>query len=57
MVKTWRFEELRMNPIMACSAAHPAPREEVMAMDDVDVHVRRVSDTRTPDLEERMSAK
>lgn len=46
-----------MNLIMASSVAHPAPGEEVMAMDEVDVHVRNMSVTRTPDLEEGMSAK
>ena len=46
-----------MNLIMACSAAHPAPGGEVMAMDDVDVPVGSVSVTKAPDLEERMSAK
>ena len=50
-------EELRMDPNMACSEAHPAPGEEVMAMDDVDVPVGSVSVTKAPNLEERMSAK
>lgn len=34
---------------------HPDPREEVMAMDDVDVNVGSESVNSTSNLEERMS--
>ena len=50
-----------MNLLMPCIDAHPAPGEEVMAMDDascdvdVNVDVRCVSINRTSDRRERMS--
>ncbi len=46
-----------MNQIMPLPGAHPAPGEEVMAMDDVevDVVVCRVSINSTSDLRERGS--
>ena len=44
-----------MNSLMPCIDAHPAPGEEVMAMDDVDVNVGSESVNSTSNLEERMS--
>lgn len=44
-----------MNLLMPCTGAHPAPGEEVMAMDDVDVNVSPESVNSTSNLEERMS--
>lgn len=44
-----------MNTLLPRSDAHPAPGEEVMAMDDVDVNVGSESVNRTSNLEERMS--
>jgi hypothetical protein len=49
------FKENRMNLLMPCTDAHPAPGKEVMAMDDVDVNVSRESVNSTSNLEERMS--
>jgi hypothetical protein len=43
-----------MDPIMPSTGAHPHPGEEVMAVDDADVEVSRVSIGRTLALEERM---
>ena len=44
-----------MKLTMACTQAHPAPGEEVMAMDDVDVNVYQASVEYTSDRRERMS--
>ena len=46
-----------MNLIMSCIGAHPASGEEVMVMDDVDVHVGRVSISSIFNLKERMGEK
>jgi hypothetical protein len=46
--------EKRMNLDMAYIGAHPAPGEEVMGMDDVDVDVRRLSVNKTSAERERM---
>lgn len=43
-----------MNLILLCTGARPAPGEEVMVMDDVDVNVSRTSVNNTSDLKERM---
>ena len=43
-----------MSLVMTTSGAHPEPREEVMAMDDVDVNVGCESVNNTSDLRERM---
>jgi hypothetical protein len=43
-----------MELIMPCTRAHPTPRKEVTAMDDVDVDVSRVSINNTSDQKERM---
>jgi hypothetical protein len=48
---TW---EKGMNSTMPCTGAHPAPGEEVMVMDDVDVNVCRGSISSISDLNERM---
>ena len=44
-----------MNLLIPYADAHPAPGEEVMAMDDVDVNVGLESVNSTSNLEERMS--
>ena len=43
-----------MNPVMTCMGAHPAPGEEVMVMDDVDVNVCRGSISSISNQNERM---
>ena len=49
--------EKGMNLMMPCKGAHPAPGEEVMVMDDVDVNVCRVSISSISYLHERMGEK
>jgi len=46
-----------MNSMMLCMGAHPAPGEEVMVMDDVDVNVCRGSISSISHLTERMGKK
>lgn len=46
-----------MNLIMPCMGAHPASGEEVMVVDEVDVHVGRVSINSISNLRERMGRK
>ena len=46
-----------MNSMMPCMGAHPAPGEEVMVMDDVDVSVCRGSISSISHLKERMGRK
>jgi len=46
--------EKGMNLTMPCMGAHPAPGEEVMVMDDVDVNVCRVSVSSISHRKERM---
>lgn len=46
-----------MNLIMPCMEAHPANGEEVRVMDEVDVHVGRVSINSISSLRERMGGK
>ncbi len=46
-----------MNLIMPCTGAHPAPGEEVVVMDDVDVNVCRVSINSIFGPKERMGEK
>jgi hypothetical protein len=46
-----------MNWIMLCMGAHPTSGEEVMVMDDVDVHVGRMSISSIFSLRERMGEK
>ena len=43
-----------MNMMMPWAGAHPAPGEEVMVMDDIDVAVRSQSISSISDLKERM---
>jgi hypothetical protein len=43
-----------MNRITPCIAAHPPLREEVVTVDEVDVHVGRGSVDNTPEKKERM---
>jgi hypothetical protein len=49
--------EKGMNPMMPFTGAHPAPGEEVMVMDDVDVNVCRESISSIFTLNERMGEK
>jgi hypothetical protein len=49
-------EERGMNPSVPHGGPHPALGEEVVAMDDVDVHVGYASVTDTSDLKERMKS-
>ena len=51
MTEVW---EKGMNSTMPCMGAHPAPGEEVMVMDDVDVNVCRVSVSSISHRKERM---
>lgn len=46
-----------MNLIMPCMGAHPAPGEEVVVMDEVDVSVGRVSISSIFGPKERMGEK
>jgi len=46
-----------MNAMVPCVGAHPAPGEEVMVMDDVDVNVCRGSISSISYLNERMGEK
>lgn len=46
-----------MNLIMPCMGAHPTNGEEVMVMDEVDVHVGQVSINSISSLRERMGRK
>ena len=48
------YEENGMNLTMPCTGAHPAPGEEVMGMDDVDVAVCLKSISSITHLRERM---
>ena len=54
-----KFEiwEKGMNSMMPSMGAHPAPGEEVMVMDDVDVNVCRESIDSISYLNERMGEK